>query len=264
MESAFTVFDSTSMMDDNSNSSADNTSTSNYSPPQTPPTPNTMLNTTWTDFTDKQNDFAKQIFDTPIDERLTFPPLQQQPCQCTAHCANNHNSHNITATPLDTLSSEQWNAVSEIFHNVLESIGLINNNTQPIATTTPTSIENDMIMPVFTNSTTSASFFPRTTTQMSNGWNAPLNDVTTDYVVPSQPTAVPPPTPTSPIDFLPWNTHQSQFNGNPITNITNITNVLPTTSEHLSQINQQTNNILFTSTTNNDVCDLFDSNFNFL
>jgi len=59
----------------------------------------------------------------------------------------------------------------------------------------------------------------------------------------------------------------SQFAANPITNITNITNVMSST-EHFSQINQQTNDNLFTSTDNdNDICTLFDGfdtvDFNF-
>ncbi|RIA96524.1 hypothetical protein C1645_872067 [Glomus cerebriforme] len=342
MESAFTVFDLSSST--SKDSSTDNTSTNNSSPPHTPPTPNIAMTNPQV-MTPIWTDYDKRFFDNPINEQLNSPlqlpspcppcpqPLtpqhhrqqqqqqqqQQPPCQCTAHCLKNHNNNNNIAviSALESLSSEQWNAVSlsseqlsavaKIFNNVLETIGAIHPS-HPTPTTTSnmitpppitatsigdnipsTSIANNIpintINHISTNNIPSTSIANNIITSVDNmitmsptfnaalndsnyyqiaaqGWNMNIDDmgnITTNYVVPSQST---PPTPTSPIDYLSWTTSQSiddsqQFAANPITNITNI--------EHFPQINQQTNNNLFTTpVTDNDndiICNLFDHDF---
>lgn len=309
MESAFTVFDlDTPISKDNSNNN--NSNSSPHSPTNNITMSNPQVMTPiWTDY-------DKQFFDSPINERLNYSPLQlpspqpqsqphQQhqplpPCQCTTHCVNNHNNNNngvasiaSVTTALETLSSEQWNAVSEIFSNVLECMGVIphsNNPTTPIEATptsiapisgmseiapsgmaqtsiagmditTPTTTLDNMIMSTF-----NTDYFQIT----AHDWNDmeidDMGDIGTNYVVPSQSTSepVPPPTPTSPTDYLSWatSTHQSidsQFTvADPITNITNVI----TATEQFSQINQTaTNDNLFTSADNDNICTLFNSDF---
>ncbi|GBC02244.1 hypothetical protein RclHR1_04510016 [Rhizophagus clarus] len=308
MESAFTVFDLGPSKENNNNNS--------NSPPHTPHTPHTPHSPT--NMTNPQvmtpiwTDYDKQFFDNPINERLNYSPLQlpspqpqsqsRQQCQCTAHCVNNNNNNNnnnnsngvaSVASTLETLSSEQWNAVSEIFSNVLECMGVFppsNNPTTPIEATptsiaqvtppvpncisgisitgmenniitTPTTIVDNMINFDATTCTLDETNYFQITT---NDWNEmdidDMNNIPANYVVPSQSVSnsvnsVPPPTPTSPTDYLSW-THQSidsQF-ADPITNVM-------TTTEQFSQINQQpTNDNLFT-TVNDNICSLFNSDF---
>ncbi|RGB30858.1 hypothetical protein C1646_744679 [Rhizophagus diaphanus] len=298
MESAFTVFDlDTPKENSNNNNNSPHSPTNNItmSNPQ-------VMTPIWTDY-------DKQFFDSPINERLNYSPLQlpspqpqsqsqqQQPpppCQCTTHCVNNNNNNNngvasiaSVTTALETLSSEQWNAVSEIFSNVLECMGVMphcNNPTTPIEATptsiapisgmsgispsgrmsqtsitgiditTPTTTLDNMMMTTF-----NTDYFQIT----AHDWNDmdidDMGDIATNYVVPSQSASesVPPPTPTSPTDYLSWatSTHQSidsQFAvADPITNVT----------EQFSQINQATNDNLFTSADNDNICTLFNSDF---
>jgi hypothetical protein len=328
MESAFTVFDlDSSISKDNNNSSVSNNNNSN-SPPHSPTNNITMSNPQvmtpiWTDY-------DKQFFDSPINnERLNYSPLQlpspqpqsqpqqppppqpQAPCSCTAHCVNNNNNNGVTSvasvtTALETLSSEQWNAVSEIFSNVLECMGVIphpNNPTTPIEATptsiAPTSIVQNSITgmsgitpsgitsniptsiagmenTIITTPTTivdnmiNMSTFDANTCTLGNfqitahDWNGmdidDMGDMTTNYVVPSQSASesVPPPTPTSPTNYLSWttSTHQSIESQFAVANpITNITNVMTATEQF------RTNNNLFTPTDNDNICTLFNSDF---
>ncbi|CAG8467751.1 9534_t:CDS:2 [Rhizophagus irregularis] len=222
-------------------------------------------------------DNKKEISNEDDDSQVPIEHRKQAAMESAF--TSNEQYYHVKSTTLETLSSEQWNAVSEIFSNVLECMGVMphcNNPTTPIEAT-PTSIapisgmsgiapsgmsQNSIAGIDITTPTTTLDNMMMTTFNTTDyfqitahDWNDmdidDMGDIATNYVVPSQSASesVPPPTPTSPTDYLSWatSTHQSidsQFAvADPITNVT----------EQFSQINQATNSDLFTSADSDNI-----------